>query len=151
MWISICKALKGDPWQDTNICCCYDCPFRFYFHFETILSLQKSCKNISEFRLPFAQLPLMLKPPTTIGWWPTMLFSHSVVSDSFATPWTVAPQAPLSMGFLHGWSGLPFPSPGDLPDAEIKPMSCALALEFFTTEPLGKPGSTISCSIKYRK
>ena len=91
MWISICKALKVDPWQDTNICCCYDCPFRFYFHFETILSLQKSCENISEFRLPFAQLPLMLKPPTTIGWWSTMLFSHSVLSDSFATPWTVAP------------------------------------------------------------
>ena len=41
------------------------------------------------------------------------LFSHSVVSDSFATPWTVAGQAPLPMGFSRqeSWSGLPFPPP----------------------------------------
>ena len=47
--------------------------------------------------------------------------SHSVVSDS-ATPWTVACQAPLSVGFSRQehWSGLPFPSPGDLPDSGIK-------------------------------
>ena len=40
----------------------------------------------------------------------------------FATPWTVAHQAPLSMGFSRQeyWSGLPFPSPGDLPDPGIK-------------------------------
>ena len=43
-----------------------------------------------------------------------VLFSHSVVSDSFTTPWTVACQAPLSMGFFRQdyWSGLLFPSPG---------------------------------------
>ena len=41
----------------------------------------------------------------------------------FATPWTVVPQAPLSMGFSRQeyWSGLPFPSPGDLPDPGIEP------------------------------
>ena len=46
----------------------------------------------------------------------------------FATPWTVAYQAPLSMGFSRQeyWSGLPFPSPGDLPDPGIKPGSPAL-------------------------
>ena len=46
-------------------------------------------------------------------------------SYSFATPWTVAHQAPLSMGFPRQeyWSGLPFPSPGDLPDPGIKLMS----------------------------
>ena len=45
----------------------------------------------------------------------------------FATPWTVARQAPLSMEFSRqgDWSGLPFPTPGDLPDPEIKPMSLA--------------------------
>ena len=50
------------------------------------------------------------------------LVSHSIVSDSFVTPWTVAHQAPLSMGFPRQeyWSGLPFPSPGDLPDPGIK-------------------------------
>ena len=45
------------------------------------------------------------------------------MSDSFVTPWTIACQAPLSMGFSRQeyWSGLPFPSPGDLPDSGIKP------------------------------
>ena len=45
----------------------------------------------------------------------------------FATPWTVAHQAPLSMEFFRQeyWSGLPFPSPGDLPDPGIEPMSLA--------------------------
>ena len=57
------------------------------------------------------------------------------------TPWIVAHQAPLSMGFLRQeyWSWLPFPSPGDLPDPGIEPMSPALAGGFFTTEPSGKP------------
>jgi len=43
----------------------------------------------------------------------------------FATPWTVAHQAPLSMGFSRQeyWSGLPFPSPGGLPDQGIEPRS----------------------------
>ena len=46
----------------------------------------------------------------------------------FATPWTVAYQAPLSVGFSRQeyWSGLPFPSPGDLPDTGIKPGPPAL-------------------------
>ena len=47
----------------------------------------------------------------------------SAVSDSFATPWTVAYQAPLSMGFSRqeSWSALSFPSPGDLPELGIEP------------------------------
>ena len=62
----------------------------------------------------------------------------------FATPWTVAYQDSLSMGFSRQeyWSGLPFPSPGDLPDPGIEPeslVSPALAGGFFTTEPPGKP------------
>ena len=56
----------------------------------------------------------------------------------FATPWTVACQAPLSMGFCRPeyWSRLPFPPPGDLPNPEIKPTSLtspALANGLFTT------------------
>ena len=49
--------------------------------------------------------------------------------SDFVTPWTVAYQAPLSMGFPRRkyWNGLPFPSPGDLPDQGIKPLSLALA------------------------
>ena len=59
----------------------------------------------------------------------------------FVTPWTVARQAPLLMGFSRQeyWSGLPFPSPGDLPNPGIKPVSPALAGKFFTTEPPEKP------------
>ena len=54
-----------------------------------------------------------------------MLFSHSVLSNSFAIPGTVALQAPLSMRFPRQeyWSGLPFPPPGDLPDPGIEPVS----------------------------
>ena len=63
----------------------------------------------------------------------------SVVSDSL-TIWTVALQAPLAMGFSRQeyWSGLPFPSPGDLPHPGIEPMSLVLASGFFTAEPPGK-------------
>ena len=64
------------------------------------------------------------------------------------SPWTVAYQAPLSMGFSRKeyWSGLPFPPPGDLPDPVIKPMSPvspAQAGRFFITVPSGKPQSQI--------
>ena len=61
--------------------------------------------------------------------------------DSYVTPWTAARQAPLSMGFSRQehWSGLPFPSTGDLPHPGTGPMSPALAGGFFTTDPLGKP------------
>ena len=60
----------------------------------------------------------------------------SLVSDSFAIPWTVAHQAPLSMGFptQEYCTWLPFPSPGDLLDPGMKPPSPALAGRFFTTE-----------------
>ena len=52
----------------------------------------------------------------------------------FATPWTVAHQAPPSMGFSRQeyWSGLPFPSPGDLPDPGIEPRSPTLEADALT-------------------
>ena len=64
----------------------------------------------------------------------------------FATPWTVALQAPLLVGFSRQeyWSGLLFPPPGDLSNPGIKPMSSAppaLAGGYFTTEPPGKPNN----------
>ena len=64
-----------------------------------------------------------------------------VVSNSFATPWTIACQAPLCMGLpkLEYWSGLPFPSPGFLPDPGIELASPALAHRIFITEPPEKP------------
>ena len=59
----------------------------------------------------------------------------------FATPWTVVYQAPPSMGFSRQeyWSGLPFPSPGDLPDPGIEPGSPTLQADALTSEPPGKP------------
>ena len=55
----------------------------------------------------------------------------------FATPWTVAYQASLSMRFSRQeyWSGLPFPSPGDLPNPGIEPGSPALESDALTSEP----------------
>ena len=66
------------------------------------------------------------------------VFSRSVLSDSFATPWTVTGLAPLSMGFPRQeyWSRLPFPTLGGLPHPEIKLRlwaSPAFAGRFFTT------------------
>ena len=58
----------------------------------------------------------------------------------FATPWTVAHQAPLSMGFSRQeyWNGLLFPSPGDLLDPGIEPRSPALQADTLTSEPPGQ-------------
>ena len=58
----------------------------------------------------------------------------------FETPWTIAHQAPLSMGFSRQeyWSGLPFPSPGDLPNPGIEPRSPPLQADALTSEPPGK-------------
>ena len=59
----------------------------------------------------------------------------------FVTPWTVAHQAPLSMGFSRQeyWSGLPFPSSGNIPDPGIKPRSPALQADALTSESPGMP------------
>ena len=65
----------------------------------------------------------------------------------FATPWTVANQTPPSMGFSRQeyCSGLPFPSPGNLPDPGIEPRSPAFQADTLTSGPPGKP-----CEKAYR-
>ena len=65
----------------------------------------------------------------------------SIVSDSFVTPWTVASQALLSMEFSRQeyWSGLPFPSPGDLPNPGMELGSPALYADYLPSKPPGKP------------
>ena len=69
-------------------------------------------------------------------------WSRSGLSDS-VTPWTAAHQAPPSMGFSRQeyWSGLPCPSPGDLPDLGIKPGSPTLQADALPSEPSGNPST----------
>ena len=64
------------------------------------------------------------------------------------TPWTVAHQVPLSMGFPRQqyWSGLLFPSPGDFPDPGIKPASPALRADALLSEPPGNPKAHLGVS-----
>ena len=66
------------------------------------------------------------------------------MSDS-CNPVDFSPQAPLSMGFSRQeyWSGLPYPSPGDLPDPGIEPMSPALQADFLPTKLQGYKGSPL--------
>ena len=66
-----------------------------------------------------------------------------------ATPWTVDAQVSLSMGFSRKeyWSGLPFPSPGNLPDPGMEPRSPALRADALTSEP---PGSQLKDLLKCR-
>ena len=72
------------------------------------------------------------------------------------TPWTIALQAPLSMGFSRQeyWSGLPFSPPGDLPNPGIEPMSLmssALQVGSLPLEPPGKPilGLRVGCAMSF--
>ena len=76
-------------------------------------------------------------------------------SRLFATPWTVAYQAPPSMRFSRQeyWSGLPLPSPGDLPDPGIKPRYPALQADALSSEPPRKPNQRSNCQhpLNHRK
>ena len=77
------------------------------------------------------------------------VLSHLSRVCFFATPWTVARQAPLSLGFSRQehWSGLPCPSPGGLPDPGIEPRSPALQADSLPSEPLGKPQAHCMLSV----
>ena len=71
----------------------------------------------------------------------------------FATQWTVAYKAPLSMDFSRQeyWSGLPFPSPGDLPNSGMEPGSPALEADALSSEPPGKPLHAVRHGKKLKK
>ena len=79
-----------------------------------------------------------------------LLFSHSVLSESSVALWTVALQAPLSMGFSSQeyWSGLLFPSPGDLPDSRIQSTSPTLQADSL---PVSHGGSLLTISKSHLK
>ena len=102
--------------------------WQFQKVFKRGILLLKTCVCMWVFQKVFKWGILLLKTRVCV--------CGSIVSDS-ATPWTEAPQAPLSMEFSRQehWSGLPFPAPGVLPNPRIKPvslMSPTLAGRFFT-------------------
>ena len=78
------------------------------------------------------------EPPWHLLALPFLLLNHVQL---FAISWTIVCQAPLSMEFSRQeyWSGLPFPSPGDLPDPGMEPRSPALQADSLLSEPQGKP------------
>ena len=87
--------------------------------------------------------PLLVNVIITIIWYlrTKKVKEPRMLVQLFATPWTVAHQAPLSMGFSRQeyWSGYPCPSPGDLPKSGIEPRSPALQGDALTSAPSGKP------------
>ena len=160
-WRGLPCPPPGDSWprNQTQVSCTAGRFFTIRTIREALCSLATD-KNLNQFHsykcifLVTRKTGLMKNPSFllkrnfkhTIFW--RWLLSHlscaqSVVSNSFATAWTVAGQPALSMGFSQQeyGSGLPFPSPGDHPHPGIKPIptaSPALAGGFFTTEPPGK-------------
>ena len=102
----------------------------------TVCVQQKKMRNVPGWPL----LATDLRKVNMLIWEDVRTIIYSC-QDIFVTPWTVAHQAPLSMGFSRQeyWSGLPFPSPGDLPNPGIEPSSLALQADALTSEPPGKP------------
>ena len=105
------------------------------------LSILSSIRQVGS---PLGKNEFLPLNATCEGWPITYGYDYYLVIKLCLTlcePWAVARRASLPMGFPRQeyWSGLPFPSPGDLPDPGIKPASSALASGFFTTEPPEKP------------
>ena len=105
---------------------------KWEFYFAIVLIFEKLRNLICSMNLP-CYLPISFVNCVCVK-----LLSHV---RFFATPWTAARQAPPSMRFSRQeyWSGLPFPSPGDLPDPGIEPGSPALQADALSSEPPGKP------------
>ena len=108
---AVCKAHAGTYWLKTSLF--------------PVLSSSSVHQDKKE---PLKEHSVTHTYPSASG---HMLFSLLVVSNSFMTSWTIAHQAPLSVGFPRPeyWSGLPFPPPRDLPDPGVKPASPALQVD----------------------
>ena len=112
-----------------------------------------ACQASLSFAISYSLLKLMSIELVMLFLWTNRLAIWSLVPlfgahvhslsrvQLFVTPWTVAHQSSLSMGFPRQecWSGLPFPSPGDLPDPGIKPAFSALAGDSWPVSHLGSP------------
>ena len=107
----------------------FNCRLTINFDLKTLLDLQKSCKDRTKnVNTCFPWLFIRIYREHVYTCWKERKKGKSLTRVRlFVTPWTVAHQAPPSMGFSKWeyWSGLPFPSPGDLPHPGIKPRSPA--------------------------
>ena len=94
-------------------------------------------------RCPFHYRGLECKSRKSRNTWKWSEMKSLSLARLFVTPWIVAYQAPPSIGFFRQeyWSGLPFPSPGNLPNPGIEPRSPTLEADTLTSEPTGKPWS----------
>ena len=144
-WGAVHGITKSQTWLS-------DLPFTFHFH-----ALEKEMathSSVLAWRIPGTGEPggLLSMGSHRVGhnWSNLAAAAFSCIAfvlvpklllTCFDTPWTVAHQASLSVGFpmQEYWSGLPFPFPRDLPDPGIEPVFPAVAGGFFTTEPSGKP------------
>ena len=108
-------------------------PFQWEAETELVLKYRKICSE--SFTIKTGHFSIMFSKVLKIA------FCFQLLSCVwlFATSWTVAYQASLSVEFFRQeyWSGLPFSSPGDFPDPGIEPESLALTGGFFATEPPG--------------
>ena len=115
---------------------------------QTILCFRSPCRMSCLFQYRLLDPPPKFLTHRSLVGPVCMLVSHVRL---FATPWTVACQAPLSMGFSRQeyWSGFPFPSPGDLPNPGIEPGSTTLQADTFLPEPPGKPPLVTNSSTSF--
>ena len=141
-----CVRLFAIPWTIQSI------EFSRPEYWSGLVTRFKSCLTLCDPRdgsPPGSSVPGILQA-RTLEWvaisfsnaskWKVKVKSLSCVR-LFATTWSAAHQAPLSMGFSRQeyWSGVPFPSPGDLPNPGIKPRSPALQADSLPSQPQGKP------------
>ena len=133
-------GLPSAPWL-AILLCTGKYHFAFLFSSQASYIQSSSSRNCGPFTNPICPLTSFL------GGDGGGLFAKSC--PTLAIPWTVAFQAPLSRRFSRQeyWSGLPFPSPGDLPNPDIKPRLPALQADDLPTELWGKPNHFLSYSL----
>ena len=127
------NRLKIDPWDlEKYVLTASEIPC-IWILYHVIFSIEYNWKLLKNLKGHFQSLVRIWK-----------CVSSSVVSNS-VTPWTVVCQAPLSMGFPRQeyWRGLPFPSPGDLPNPSIEPRSSTLQSILYHLSHQGSPSKSL--------
>ena len=144
-WVSTCQC-RGhglDPWsrkipQEPGRSCSV-CHNYWIWTLEPTCCNHQSPHTCGMLRSSEKPVPQLESSPRSLQWrkWKVKVF----VSGTLTTSRAVAHSAPLSMGFSRRgfWSGLPFPSPGDLPDSRIEPGSPTLQADALPSGPPGKP------------